>query len=123
MKTVDMIHAKARDFALLSKFEDESVNTAENLFSFHPERDEIVDAEESSIIDLLRCHFPEAESKHLLRRRGARSFIPVRGIIVTVKYTEVLVNGCMDLAAPGVDLPQGVLDKGNLLIAFFLAFL
>ena len=65
-----MIDPQPGDRAAPDQLEQEPMRVVENLRQFHPDRGQIVDVEETPVIDFLRRHPPESEAISLVGEQG-----------------------------------------------------
>src|SRR3977135_3213667 len=102
VKTVRMIDAHAGDSTGGNELEKQLVSRIEDFRQFHPDRGQIVDVEETAVINLLRRDPPEREPIRLVVQEGIERIETAR------------------IARDAIDLGDGLLD-GRLYLRRFLA--
>ena len=88
-----MIDPQARDRASRDQLEQQPMRRIKDLRQFHPDRGQIVDVEETAVVDFLRRHPPESEAIRL---------------IVQQRIERVEATG---IARRAIDLGESLLDR------------
>jgi len=60
-----MVNAQARKAPLLCKLKDELVRFAKDLPVFYPQRDQVIDGKEATVVDLFSTYLPEGKAEVL----------------------------------------------------------
>ncbi len=79
IESVRMIDPHAGDRARADQFEQQPMRRIEDLGQLHPDRGEIVDVEETAVVDFLRSHAPESEAIGLIVQQRDRARSKLRG--------------------------------------------
>ena len=81
----------------------------------HAQRDEIVDIEESPIVDLLGGDFPKGQAIMLLRQQPVQ-LVEAFGIArAAIEARNVFIEKLLDLIVGRIELPEHALDKNDLI--------
>ena len=93
-----------------------------DLFVLDLERDQLVDIEEPSIIELLRRNLPERKAIVLLRQQAVEKVEAFRVARYSIERRQIDVEMLFDFRRSGIEFPEHALDEQDLIspVAVFL---
>src|SRR6266567_7847390 len=123
IETVGMVHPDPSDFALADQAKNQLVARREDLGALHPDGGQIIDVEESAIVDLVPGHPPVGESVGLPGEESIQ-VIEARGVSgCAVEQPNVVVDKVANMlrlleegGQPALHhflLPESLLDAGG----------
>ena len=117
VEAVDVIDPQAGDFFLGHQFQDQLVGEGENLGVFDPQRDQVVDGEKPPIVEFFVTDFPVGQAEKLFAEQAVQQIEALGLAGLAIKDPDIFLDELMHLGTAVPQLPQHLLDKGNLVVA------
>ena len=123
VETVDMVDPQAVDLFLGHQFQNQLMREVEDLGVLDPQRDQVVDGEKPPIIQFLVTNLPVGQPEELLVEQAIHQVEAFGFSHFAIENTDILLDELAHLGATVPQLPQHLLDEGNLIVALlpFLA--